>query len=157
MNKILDELRIASTDGATDRDEIQALCRRDATLITHEFSRARHQSFRERKEMAKEDALSATLRKAEKLEFQRQTDEEAIRPLVNAFIHDYNQSMEDSPNALWRKASISTLKSFYRSIISKEDKLQKQPSCKLEWLNCVGPKLGPYVLANFEVEVRQYC
>lgn len=46
------------------------------------------------------------------------------------------------PRSRWRTTSIEKLKSFYRLMIPKNQRLPQQPKTKLEWIDFIGPKLS---------------
>ena len=55
-NDFLDNLGVARSDGAKDRDQLSALCQRDACIITHEDTVAWHKANKQRKEEAAAEA-----------------------------------------------------------------------------------------------------
>jgi hypothetical protein len=79
-NQFLDDLQIATTDGAVDRDEL-VLCRQDAQLVTSVDTCARHREYQEQREARAADPNAAPVpqvmgrREAQKVLDQQQRKE----------------------------------------------------------------------------------
>ena len=139
-NAFLDELGIAKTEGATNRDSLEALCRRDATLITHEHSVDRFNARKEQKLFEAEEKLARSIQRASVADQQRSMDMEIISRLKEAVQQDTEACALDAANAKWKKLPIEVLKSFYR-LLPDDERLSRMPKNKDEWIEFVRSKL----------------
>ena len=128
MNTYLNDLAIATTDGATDRDELEALCRRDATLITHVDSRAQFAERRERLQMKEEEKLARRIRQAERDICQQEQDDAVMLPLLQNYRQDMEINLHLSEFASWKRLHMGIFKSFYRRNFAVNERPHRQPS-----------------------------
>ena len=143
-NEQLDQLGIAKTEGSVDRD-LLTLCRRDAEMITHIDSIARHQDWVQKKAIEKQDAIERKAAAEQEVERQRVAALDIAAVVLGAYINDMAQDTSDSENATWKQRTVTELTAFYRTInwsIAATPKPTKQPSVKKDWITLLTPHLA---------------
>lgn len=154
LNTFLDELGISSTEGSTDRDALQALCRRDATLITHEQSKARHAAQIAQKAQATAEAAARKQAQVLAAVEQRNADKELIIPLLNACRHDLQNHTHDTAGATWVKETLERMKALYRLYFPTDHKPRKQPIKKEEWVALLSPHIQQVIASADAMEAE---
>lgn len=142
LNTFLDELGIATSENAIDRDNLLSLSRRDASLLTHDHSRERWEANEQRK---REEAEAAQHRKEEaerQREAQREQDLFETELLFQRYRADVENGTHNTLFASWRTCTLNAMKAFYRVHIPKEQKPRQQPSRKEQWINILKPRLA---------------
>jgi hypothetical protein len=125
---------------------LEALCRRDATLITHAATCMRFAERQERKEMSRADALAGAIRHAEREDDRQTRDNQAVLSLLDAYRQDHEIDIHDTAFATWKRQSIEKFKAFYRLHFSRTERPRKQPTRKSDWIGIIYPKLHTVVM-----------
>lgn len=132
--------------GATNRDSLEALARRDATLVTHSSSRRRFQEREDRKAAAAQAAEERREAEVQRLADQEASDLVDADALVLAFVLDAEDETCADIDASWKSVTLDKMKSFYRIYVTKEQRPAKQPGKKEDWIAF----LAPILLSGYE-------
>eukprot|EP01034_Spumella_vulgaris_P030919 gene30919-38212_t len=122
-NAFLDDLKIVTTDGAIDRDEL-TLCRQDAQIVTHDDSIARHA-----------ERMAALATREDPVEQERIAEETAAVKFITAHNKKELRKLEtqarrDAENA--RKDALTPLQRKEENLEKKRQKLVKDEAKRLE-------------------------